>query len=370
MASIAPGGCYPPHWPRPPMCYPPYPPAPEPDPDSLDAVVDWMTYSHPELYRMVHKGLDLTGAMEVSAQWARLGDELGEIGAELAKVVDAAATAWQGEAADLARDTLSALNHWATDTGTLATKVSGCVTIQIDNATNARDEMPAPPYPIIDLPTPQPVPLSPVPPSANAFVSGDFADATAITADPHGPINHEKALHAEAARTMERFQSSSREVYGTVPQFSPPQVGGTLYTGPAEPPQPAPPSQPPTPPTPVPVSPRGPGYSGGPGSTGGGPSASGGQTGSGGRLAPSPSPGQGIGAADPAESTRPAAASAQGRTGGHPGMSGMPMGAGGSRGGEDAERKGSPYIKEDEDIWGGQETLVTPPVIGEDHRRA
>ena len=35
---------------------------PEPVPGSLDEPVDWMTYSHQEMYRMVHDGLDLTGA--------------------------------------------------------------------------------------------------------------------------------------------------------------------------------------------------------------------------------------------------------------------------------------------------------------------
>ncbi|HWM04586.1 MAG TPA: hypothetical protein VNP92_19795 [Actinophytocola sp.] len=370
MRTIAPGGCYPEDWPTPPHCWPPLQPAPEPDPASLDATVDWLTYPHHELYQMVHNGLDLTGAMEVSAQWARLGGELAEMGAELGKIVNAAATAWEGEAADLAKDALASLTQWATDAGGLAARVSGCVTIEVDNATNARDEMPAPPYPIIDLPTHQQGPHSPVPPTASAFTSSDFTGAAAITADPAGPINHEKAMHAQAARTMERFQSSSREVYGTVPQFSPPMAGAQLFTGgPVEPTPPVPPV-PPAPPAPVPGPPRVP-SGGGPAPGGGAPGGGSAGGGTGSRVGtPAATPGPATGAGEPA--ARPAAASAgtPGRTGGQPGVGGgMPMGGGGSRGAEDAERKSAAYLKEDEDIWGGNDPMV-PPVLGVDGRRA
>jgi hypothetical protein len=356
MTSIAPGGCYPPHWPAPPTCWPPGPLPPEPDPESLDAVVDWMTYSHPELHRMVHDGLDLTGAMEVSARWARLGEELAELGEVLGEIVTRSAAAWEGEAADLTRQTLAGLTHWGEDTGAQATKVSACVTIEVDNATNARDEMPAPPT---DLPTPQPKPL---------FTTNDWTAAAAMTADPAGPLAREKALHEQAARTMERFQESSREVYGTVPRFSPPQVGSPLVTLPESPPVPSPhPPQPTIPQAPaVPRPPAPPGSSGSP-TAPGAPERS--------VMPPAPAPTPGT--TEPPAEPRPAAAAAApppgpaGRSG-QPGIGGgMPMpGAGGAGDGEDVERKNPGYLKEDEDIWGLYETPTIPPVIGEDRRHA
>ena len=55
---------------------------------------------------------------------------------------------------------------------------------------------------------------------------------------------------------------------------------------------------------------------------------------------------------------------------GGPGM-GMPMGgAHGGQGGGDKERKGKRYLEEDDDIWGVDEHVVPPPVIGEVNRRA
>lgn len=361
MTSIAPGGCYPSDWPAPPTCWPPHPPAPEPDPGSLDAAVDWMTYTHHELHDMVHNGLDLTGAMEVSAQWARLGAELAEIGAALGKIVEQSATAWQGEAADLARQTIAGLTNWAADSGAQATQVSGCVTIEVDNATNARDEMPAPPYSLTDLPTPEPRPL---------FTTGDWVGAGAITADPAAPLANEKALHQQAARAMARFQESSREVYGTVPQFASPQVGNTLWTGPALPPVPPPPTTPQGPitggpalPPPLPGAPGAPGSTGVPGSA-----AAPGR----GAIPTPPPPGPTTGTAEPAAAqNKPAAAAAgQGRPG-QPGVGGMPMGGGAGAGREDdTERRTPDYLKENEDVWGMGDTPTMPSVIGEDRRRA
>ncbi|MGB3439980.1 MAG: PPE domain-containing protein, partial [Actinophytocola sp.] len=252
------GGCYPPSWPRPPK-----PPVPEPEPDSLDERVEWMTWSHPELYRMVHDGIDLTGAMSVSATWARMGDELADLGDELAKLLLATAQAWEGDAAELAKESVSALAEWSRETGIRATEVCACVTVQVDNVNNARNDMPPPPYPMLDDVM--------LPSQLTAFTHGDFVTARPLVVDPMVYTTRERELHEQAARTMEQFQSNSRDVYATVPQFAPPALRKNLYGGTAEPPQPPPPPQPPVPQlTPVP---RGPAVGGGP-VPGGGPGGS------------------------------------------------------------------------------------------------
>jgi hypothetical protein len=361
---IAPGGCYPPTWPRPPK-----PPVPEPEPDSLDEQVDWMTYSHPELYAMVHQGLDLTGAMAVSARWARLGDELADIGDELARLVVATGHAWEGESAELARESVSALADWSQDTGVRATEVSGCITVQVDNATTARNAMPAPLHP---------AGTTTVPSQADAFTSGDFETARPLVSDPTEYTSRERTLHQQAARTMETFQENTRDVYATVPQFAPPSLRKQPRVGPEEqPPQPQPPT--PTPQPPVSTAPSaqvGPGGGAPVSGPSGGQAGPGGPSGPGGLPAPSPvaplGPGGGTGAAEPA-SGRPAAAAAaaSGRPGSPaPGMgAGVPMGGAGGQRGEDIERRSKKYVEEDEDVWGLEEPAM-PPVIGEVNRRA
>ena len=179
---------------------------PEPVPGSLDEPVDWMTYSHQEMYRMVHDGLDLTGATAVSAGWARLGEALGEIGEELDKIVRDFANAWQGEAADQAAHAVAALAGWAGDAGGLATQVSGCITIEVDNAMRARNAMPAPvPPPGQPGPIPQVSPAADGTRAASAFTGGDFAQAPTLLTDQNAFVSNQFAAHREAAETMEQF---------------------------------------------------------------------------------------------------------------------------------------------------------------------
>jgi hypothetical protein len=352
MTGITIGGCYPPTWPRPPK-----PPVPEPEPGSLDEQVDWMTYSHPELYSMIHTGLDLTGAMSVSAKWARLGDELADIGDELARLLVATSQAWEGESADLARDSVSALSDWSRETGVRATEVSGCITVQVDNATTARNHMPAVPYPA-DTRT--------APSQATAFTSGDFETAQPLVADPAAYTSRERALHQQAASTMQQFQENSRDVYATVPQFAPPSLRKTPLVGP--PPEQQPTTPPPTPPQATPVTRGIPLSSGGPAGSGG-PANPGGRA-----VAPRPAlplaPGSGTGTTEPPPARPAAAAATAGRpsTGG-PGMGGMPMGGAPGQRDEDTERRGKSYL-EGEDLWGLEDQKVMPPVIGEVNRRA
>ena len=361
--SILPDGCLPPYWPRPPES-----PVPEPEPDSLDEPVNWMTYSHPELYHMVHSGLDLTGAMAMSAKWGRLGLELEDIANELARLLDATAAAWQGEAAELATGSVAALSDWSRNTGSGATEVASCISIQVDNATNARNNMPAPPYPVIQ-------PAEPPASSVDAFTSGDFGTARSVVADPMIYTNQERALHQQAARTMDQFQAESRDVYGTIPQFAPPDLRAPMpYDGPVDTEVPTPPPTTPQEHTPA------------PGTPGGGAGSSGGSGGGGAPIAPgervTAGPGGGLAAggsigAGPDEqgAQRPAAAAASpaGRPGGGGPVptGGMPMGGpGGARSDDETEHKAPSYLEEDDDIWGLNEKRAMPPVIGEVHRRA
>jgi hypothetical protein len=361
---------------------PPQPPPPEPEPDSLDQQVDWMTYSHHELYRMVHDGLDLAGAIAVSANWARLGDSLGEIGDELNQIVQAFEHVWQGEAADQAVHAVSSLATWATEAGGLATEVSGCITIEVDNATRARNGMPAPlvgpSLPPHLPPHPGPIPAAGGTLAASAFTGGDFAMAPLLITDQTAIARERNAAHRQAAETMEQFQTESREVYRTVPGFSAPKIGPKPPGGEENPPapQPTPPQQAPSEPSPSrspavaePVAGRSsPVASPGPVATPG-PVAAPGPVSTPAQPGPGPAPGQpGAEPARPAAAASAAAAEVN-RPGGSS-MGGMPMGGmGGGRKAEDLERKSPAYVKEDEDLWGLGDQVVAPPVIGEDQGR-
>src|SRR5262249_22697189 len=126
------------------MPWPPPEPEPKPSESSLYENVDWMTFTHEQLYAMANQGVDLTGANAVAAGWARLGEALQEIGDELGQALAASNEAWQGEAADMARGTLSELSTWSNTTGETAMQVSGCISVEANNAEDARRSMPEP----------------------------------------------------------------------------------------------------------------------------------------------------------------------------------------------------------------------------------
>lgn len=372
-----------------PMPWPPPEPEPRPGPDHLNADIDWMSYSHRELYEMVHNELDLAGAEAVAAQWTKISGFLDRVGSELRAAVLATADGWTGEGADKARDAAVKLVDWASETGWRAENVANCVRRQADIADTARRTMPEPPG-FVDRPKPpsppkrRPIPVSgdstqamsaaPAPPPSA------FATAGRIVSDA-GDENSQD-LHRQAADVMTRMQRNSGEVYENVPSFISYGKQPRILEKPEEP-QPKPKTpEPETPPddsthssrteeqAPIQVrepvdAPRAPGGSSGaalppppgpPGAIGGTHE----QLGQGGRS--------GAGGFGPAGAGQPAGAGSRAAAAGMGGVGGMPMGMAPQQGRQDeAERKSPDYLVEDADIWGlsGQ---VTPPVIGEDPR--
>ena len=307
------------------------PQEPEPGPGDLGADIDWMTYSHRELYDMVHDGLDLAGATAVAAQWAKIGQALDEIGDGLRQAVQNSIEDWQGAAADKARGTVGRLVDWTADTADRGRKVAGCVSLQADNAETARRTMPEPPPPAENV--------------AYPAASTDFSSAAVIARDPEPDLDEAQQSHQQAAAVMTRFQRDSNEIFGTVPAFTKPLQQDTRKTD-------GPPATQPGPDKTV--------------AAGAVPVAApaAGNAGSGGI---SLGPGERTGLVERQPATQPAA--------GGPGTSasrggtapaGMPMtGTGaGRRREEDAEHRRPSYLQEDGDFWHAGINAV-PPVIGE-----
>ncbi|WP_020668801.1 hypothetical protein [Amycolatopsis nigrescens] len=363
----------------------PYPPLePEPDGDELSSPVDWMTYSHRELYNMVHRGIDLAGATAVAAQWAKVGDVLDEVGASLRRAADASQHGWDGLAADTARTTMDRLVTWTGDSGDLAKDVSGCVSRQADLAETARRSMPEPPG--FNLPDPGPHPNpGPAPPprfprtlpvpqtggtSAMSASSGSFSSAESIIADPGPDRERSQQLHQQAAGVMRKLQNESSEIYSTVPSFRSPNATSVLSE-----PEP-PPAEPPEPPTEDPGQTTTSSVESGPVATPAPGSPAAGtpnQPAPGAVLGNAPGHGtgeqlgqgnkSGLGAGQqPAAGSAAAAAAAQ--RGAMPGMAGMPMGAGMAPRQDDEERKLPSYLQEESDFWQVNGPVV-PPVLGE-----
>ncbi|MET0233023.1 MAG: hypothetical protein ABW224_00130 [Kibdelosporangium sp.] len=339
-------------WPKP-------EPQPKPGEDALYDDVDWMTFTHQQLYDMAHQGVDVAGANAVAAKWAKLGEALQDIADELSQALAQSVDAWQGEAADQARGSIAGLSAWSREAGVTATDVSGCVSIEANNAENAKRAMPEP----VDGPR---VHI----PAEGSSPNDAFVSAIDIVRDPHGPTRRQHAAHQEAARVMQQFQQASQEVYGTVPQFSPPETRGTFRVElPNQPEPPAPVPDPKSPVTPLSSSadtPRGPAPAPPP-VPAPAPSINPGGT----PATPAePAPlraGPGAGVTPPAvEETRPAQRGGTGVAASGGGMAPMGGMAGGGAGKEeDQERKAPRYLDGDPDVFRIADRLA-PPVIGEE----
>lgn len=232
--GILPGGCLP--WPP----HDRFPPRePEPDGEDLPADVDWMTYSHEQLYGMATQGLDPAGANAVAAKWGDISAQLREIAGDLGRAIRLSEQGWEGSAAELARETAARLGRWSEDTGKRADEAGTCVSRQADIAQRAAREMPEPVEVLELLPgcgtpdveqwTPAPMPVSPkgdgstsaMSAGSSPFVSKDFNGAAQLGRQPWGTQAEAKAAHRQAAEVMRTMQQASYEVYGTVPWFAP-----------------------------------------------------------------------------------------------------------------------------------------------------
>ncbi|HEX4220785.1 MAG TPA: PPE domain-containing protein [Pseudonocardiaceae bacterium] len=313
---------------------------PQPDPteqQGLDEHVDWMSYSHQQLYDMVNNGVDLTGATDVAGSWAKLSDTLLQMSSTLNTALAASADGWQGPAADQARGNLTGLVDWTNNTGENAVIVSGCVSRQSAALETARSSMPAPPPPV-----PSPIPVD---------QSHAFAQPPIAVPGPIASTRTTTEAHQQAARVMQQYQSSSADISRTIPQFA-------LPTNPVNGPTPPPIANPIVPPGtaahtgPAPIG----GF--GPAAPGGGlpaeESENGGMSGVGSPQSnPTARGSAGSGLANETEPARPA-------------MSAGGLGGGGGRRDEDREHKRK-YWKEDDGIF-EVDTRVTPRVIGEEKR--
>lgn len=389
--------------------------------DDLHEPVDWMTYTHEQLYNMVHTGVNLAGAQAAATNWSKISEDIAGVRVNLLKAVEDSAVGWDSESARLARDGITEVTNWVDDTATYASKVAAAITTETNNVEAARAAMPPPPQ------APDaPVGEEPVKPAlrdrlaqiepADTLTSGtslqdarlvrstggEFANVEAVGSSPVETLAAADASHRRAADVMAAFQRNSAAVDQTVPQqFTPPvnpinpaptnpEFGGGRTPGTPETPGGGAGGPVTTAPTTNPnrgttnTSSRGGGGFGG-GRGGGGfgggmgmarpfNSGSGGQAGGAGGTGV---PGVGGGAAGVNEGARggvgAAAAAASPAAGGQTkafqnplAMGAAPMaGAAGAGGRDDSrEHKSASYLEEDDNVF-GLDRKAAPPVIGQ-----
>ncbi|GLY48021.1 PPE domain-containing protein [Lentzea sp. NBRC 102530] len=212
------------------------------DRNDLHEPVDWMTYTHEQLYNMVHTGVNLAGAQEAATNWKKIGEDIAGVRTSLLKAVEDSSVGWDSESARLARGGITEVTNWVDDTANYATKVADAITTETSNVEAARTAMPPPPK----APEP-PVPTDAAvanPTLVNRFQTvdqvdgftspalrdrliaqnpGEFAGFETVGSSPVDQLASNDASHRAAADVMAAFQRNSAAVDQTVPsQFTPP----------------------------------------------------------------------------------------------------------------------------------------------------
>ncbi|GAA3621018.1 PPE family protein [Lentzea atacamensis] len=212
--------------------------------EKLYEPIDWMTFSHVDLYNMVHTGVNLAGAQAAATNWQKIAEDISGVRTNLLKAVEDSAVGWDSESARLARDGLTQVTNWVDDTAHYAQKVSAAITTETNNVEAARAAMPPPPK----APEP-PVPVEPqIPRSAlrdrltmidgvSGFggiedlrrdarlvqTTGEFSGFENLGTSTVDTLAAADASHRVAADVMAAFQRNSAAVDQTVPaQFTPP----------------------------------------------------------------------------------------------------------------------------------------------------
>ncbi|MET9628533.1 PPE domain-containing protein [Lentzea sp. NPDC006480] len=220
------------------------------DHHDLHEPVDWMVYTHEQLYDMVTKGVNLAGAQAAATNWQKIGEDIASVRASLLKAVEDSSVGWNSDSARLARDGLTEVTNWVDDTSNYAHKVSAAITSETNNVEAARAAMPPPPKApeapvpptVVDPGMPRPV-LRPVNRLAMAddvasfggveslkrdprlvrTLPGEFTGFDVVGASPVETLAANDASHRRAADVMAAFQRNSAAVDQTVPQqFTPP----------------------------------------------------------------------------------------------------------------------------------------------------
>jgi hypothetical protein len=104
----------------------------------------WQGYPHAELYAQIHDGPGPDSSTASVHRWSELTRALGEIDDGLAAAVTAAASGWQGAAAESARSGLRPLGDWAALAREASEVMRERAEQQAEFISRARAEMPPP----------------------------------------------------------------------------------------------------------------------------------------------------------------------------------------------------------------------------------
>jgi uncharacterized protein YukE len=176
--------------------------------------VNWDSYQHDQLFDMIHKA-NLGAMSERAGQWNTLAARIESTTGEVQQLMESLMGTWRGQAAVSSASSNSKLMQWAGEASTTASKIAGGMSDYTDAVERAQKHMPEPGFADAERNF------------RNGYtVTGTGGPSTAVLLKEllsDGLVSHEeaKARKAEAVQVMENYESRSKDVHDTTPDFVP-----------------------------------------------------------------------------------------------------------------------------------------------------
>lgn len=192
--------------------------------------INWDAYQHEQLYDMIMRANPATMYAR-AGEWSTLAGRIEETTGRVQQVVERLMTSWKGQAAVDAAAANTRLMQWAGTASHTAGRIAEGMANYTEAVQTARRRMPEPAFATAE----------------RNFREGYTVTTTGGPSDAvflrelltDGMVSHEqaRARKAEAVAVMETYESDSRQVHDTMPQFTDAHTG--VEPGPSWTPEPA-----------------------------------------------------------------------------------------------------------------------------------
>ncbi|WP_199440396.1 PPE domain-containing protein [Umezawaea beigongshangensis] len=175
----------------------------------------WRGYTHEELHKMINSGPGSAASRPLVDQWGSLSDVLEDIDRSIHKGLEKVGAKWEGQAAEGAQSSLSALGQWAADAQQGSDTMKTSAQLQGEYISDARKEMP------------EPLRVTTEAPGVGDYALGALGGAFGITHVVQQQADHEAQEAAQdnaehkAVEVMNNYESSSEWNRTTLGEFVP-----------------------------------------------------------------------------------------------------------------------------------------------------
>jgi hypothetical protein len=180
---------------------------------------NYMSWDHPALKAMITDNMDPNTADQQGRAWTKIGNTLANLQSGLQKATDASQDAWQGVAADSARNYFAGVATWSGNAAQAAQLTGNSMAQQQEAASTAKSAMPEP----VNYNTSD---------ALKDFFSAPPWQWASKADEIQQKFDEKQQAHEQAAQVMTTMAQSFQQSGSTMPAFAaPPTMDGSSGDG-------------------------------------------------------------------------------------------------------------------------------------------